>query len=262
MKSVIYYFSSTGNSMHVARELAKKTGNGNAIPITTFDDNKNGVIEADADIVGIVFPVYLHDTPIIVKKFVSRLRVNDKSYLFAVVTHNGQFGNSLGAVEKIFRKNGSVLLSGFDILMPGNSIIIRDYTNSENERNRRLRISLDMIDRIAASIIRLEKVHFVRKNSFVQKIQLFIIWILVRSYRMPRKLWTNEKCTRCGTCARVCPHGNIHVGENGVTWGNNCLMCLGCYHWCPQKAIELDTYSKEKLRYHHPDATLADMTLR
>jgi len=54
-KIEIYYFSGTGNSLVVARDIAEKM-NGNLISIPSVMDKES--ITTDADVIGIVFPVY------------------------------------------------------------------------------------------------------------------------------------------------------------------------------------------------------------
>jgi len=47
------------------------------------------------------------------------------------------------------------------------------------------------------------------------------------------------RCTRCGTCARICPSHNI-AWERGrlPVWGRDCVMCLTCAEVCPESAID------------------------
>ena len=41
--------------------------------------------------------------------------------------------------------------------------------------------------------------------------------------------------------------------EDGkITFGDKCVACLGCYHRCPQKAIEYKG-RKKKFRYINPN---------
>ncbi|MGZ7136213.1 MAG: hypothetical protein ACXVHY_10080, partial [Methanobacterium sp.] len=68
-KAEIYYFSGTGNSLIVARDIAEKM-NGNLISIPSVMDKQS--LTTDADVIGIVFPVYyvgLANIPLIVQQF-------------------------------------------------------------------------------------------------------------------------------------------------------------------------------------------------
>jgi ferredoxin len=68
MFSEIYYFSGTGNSLAVARMINEKSiEKSEIIPIP----NEKPVIKADR--VGLVFPVYCHKIPDIVKQFILQI---------------------------------------------------------------------------------------------------------------------------------------------------------------------------------------------
>ena len=72
-KVEIYYFSGTGNSLVVARDIAEKT-NGKLIPIPSVMDKER--ITTDADVIGIVFPVYhaiFDGMPLIIGRFVRKM---------------------------------------------------------------------------------------------------------------------------------------------------------------------------------------------
>lgn len=51
-----------------------------------------------------------------------------------------------------------------------------------------------------------------------------------------------EKCTGCGTCAEVCPHGLFDVvGKKAVITDKDlCMECGACALNCPVKAIEVN----------------------
>jgi hypothetical protein len=74
MAADVYYFSGTGNSYIVARDIAEGI-RGNLIPIPGVIDDAS--IPLASETVGIVFPVYfvpLGGLPEIVKRFVQKLR--------------------------------------------------------------------------------------------------------------------------------------------------------------------------------------------
>lgn len=49
-----------------------------------------------------------------------------------------------------------------------------------------------------------------------------------------------KKCTRCGSCAEVCPSGIIRIGETGpeLTWPKACIRCGHCVAVCPHAALD------------------------
>lgn len=49
------------------------------------------------------------------------------------------------------------------------------------------------------------------------------------------------KCTGCGMCVNVCPHGVfvVETGKARVTDRDLCMECGACSMNCPEKAIEV-----------------------
>ncbi len=48
----------------------------------------------------------------------------------------------------------------------------------------------------------------------------------------------NDRCTRCGACARVCPTGTIRPERDFASDPGECTQCLACLPACPYGAIE------------------------
>jgi len=68
-------------------------------------------------------------------------------------------------------------------------------------------------------------------------------------------------CTGCGTCANVCPAGNIDIVDDRPVWARQCELCCACFHSRPAEAIQLNVLlgTEGRGRYRHPDVTVADM---
>ena len=72
MKTIIYYFTGTGNSLAVAKKIAAALGDCELVPIASLQKT-NGDIVPQADRVGIVCPVYFSGLPVMVDSFAQRL---------------------------------------------------------------------------------------------------------------------------------------------------------------------------------------------
>jgi len=73
---------------------------------------------------------------------------------------------------------------------------------------------------------------------------------------------SQEKRIGCGICAKVCPVGNISMKDGKAVNGVNCNYCLGCVHFCPHQAMEINGKPTPKERqYHHPKVSLKDMVM-
>ena len=259
MNVKLFYFSGTGNSLAAARKIADQIGARDIDNIVNFMGQK---IEINKDIVGFVFPVYFQDMPEVVKEFVNKIEFKNNPYIFAIATCNGGPGFTLFNMDKILKCKGQKLSSGFTLTMPGNSVIMLDLTSIPEIQKERLMDSSIKIDNISKIVKKQLEVGIEGKDKIKDRLEGSIIrFAATRVYRAHKRFTSSEKCTLCGTCQRICPENNIKVAEV-VTWGSNCDLCLACFHWCPQKGIEIGNSTKNRIRYHHPDISLKDMTLR
>src|SRR5271157_3196304 len=97
-KVVIYYFSGSGNSLHVAKELQKRIPGSDLKPIVSLLNNDT--IKTKADTVGFVFPIHGLTVPIPVKKFVKKLNLYSAEYIFAIATRAGTWHNAFTGIDK------------------------------------------------------------------------------------------------------------------------------------------------------------------
>jgi menaquinone-dependent protoporphyrinogen IX oxidase len=65
MRIEIYFFSGTGNSLQIAKDIANRI-DASLVPIASLIDQES--IQTDATAIGIVFPVYYGDLPNIINK--------------------------------------------------------------------------------------------------------------------------------------------------------------------------------------------------
>jgi hypothetical protein len=118
MKTVIYYFTGTGNTLAVARDLAAELGETTLVPLRRA--MQAGVVTPDADTVGIAFPVHYLDMPAIVREFVCRLRFGGDPRVFGIATCGERPGGALFSLDRVLRERGSHLWAGYVFVMPEN----------------------------------------------------------------------------------------------------------------------------------------------
>ena len=257
MKANIYFFSGTGNSLAIAKDLANELSEASyeaeTIPIASLI--KETTININADTVGIVFPVYCSDMPSIVREFASKLVLND-AYIFAVATAGNSAGNSLFNLNEILEQKGSTISAGFLIVMPGNSVIVYDLTTSKKGQEKRLSKAKSRVKQIAG-IVKNKVPHGI-EGKF-NKNEKYATKKFLEDYGVVKHFWTTDSCNSCGTCVKTCPKSNIEIINDKVVWGDKCEYCLACLHWCPLEAIQNGKESVKYRRYHHPDIKVEEI---
>lgn len=260
MSTDIFYFSGTGNSLCVAKQLSAKLSDTVRIfPVRNFKDQKK--IEIDSDSLIIVFPVYFQDIPRIVKSVIKKLEFKTPSpCIFGVATCNGSPGHSLFTLKRMLNKKDKSLSAGFAITMPGNSLIVYDFTNPPEVRFQRLNDSKQRLDEISGYINNKQSDYIEGSDDFKYHLRGLVTGTVAKFiYKTPAKFRTTGNCSKCMSCIRICPQNNIKMDTEGPKWGRNCEHCLACFHWCPKMAVELGNNTIGKLRYHHPEISINDM---
>lgn len=268
---MIFYFSGTGNSFQVAKNIAN-CQNDRLISIAALISRKKDVYEFSLDekeTVGFVFPVYAWAPPPIVLQFIERLKlVNYKgNFIYSVVTCGDNIGNTMKKLDAALKKKGLVLDSGFSVRMPNNYIIMFNI-DSEKEINEKLTAAKEALGRINKIIAERRKGVFNVVKGFIPRILTYVVNPLFNKYAVDTtKFYATDKCTGCGICAKVCNCRNIKLeGEdqkdrrrNKPVWGKECTQCLACLHYCPVQAAQYGKSTEKKGRYVNPDVPVEDM---
>ncbi|OGV54667.1 MAG: hypothetical protein A2017_19300 [Lentisphaerae bacterium GWF2_44_16] len=250
MKTQIFYFSGTGNSLSVARVLAGKLEDTQivSIPIAL----KHG-IQPECDCLGIVYPVYAFGIPLIVAKFLKQLSLSNDAYIFAVCTYAGLAGKSLLLANSFLQKRNLTLSSGFMVKMPGNYIPFGGAP-SKVKQEKEFAEAERRLSGIAEIVKSGKKIPLER--NFIPPLWLsrliFSYCKKEASYVAIKNFRSDEKCNACGLCAKVCQTENIVIKNGKPLWGNHCEQCMACLQWCPREAIQYGKHSARRKRYQHP----------
>ncbi|MCR6545698.1 EFR1 family ferrodoxin [Dehalobacterium formicoaceticum] len=271
----IYYFSGTGNSFVVARDIARQL-DGELLPMAQM--MKDPEIVSLADVIGIVFPVHNvvnGGVPAIVRRFLTRLETLADKYVFAVCTCGGGSGDALINIDNLVKDKGGKLSAGFTIKMPFNCPPFTkedEQANRFNNWNRKLSEICMAVN--AHQQIKIPTVNPILQTLFYP-LSLMMHASIQNNYRklsqapkaefdeavrfVDQSFYVDDNCNGCGICAKVCPVVNIEIIENKPVWLHHCESCLACFSWCPQHAIFGGILSGKTQRYHHPWVTLDDM---
>ncbi len=266
---MIFYFSGTGNSRWVAKEVSTQIGE-RLINIQDAIKEDCGFSLEKEERLGFVFPVHGWRIPNIVTAFLDKLKLTstvcDECYSFCIVTAGDTIGRTMERFEKKFLKintNRKLSLHAVaSFIMPESYVGLpgMDVDTKEKEKNK-ITLAQHELKRFIETIS--ERRSKTNEKSlgwnelhrgpfpdfFSGIIGAFFQKVLItdKPFRV-----VDERCVKCGICANVCPVNNI-VGELGMkpTWKHNkkCLTCFACYHHCPHHAIEFGHQTKNKGQY-------------
>jgi Pyruvate/2-oxoacid:ferredoxin oxidoreductase delta subunit/flavodoxin len=263
MKTIIYYFSATGNSLVLARKIGTGLGNTELVAIPQA---LHGTINTDVERIGLVFPVYAWGMPRIVLDFVKRLKLQKDQYVFAVATCGAVPGGTLKKLGKLVRKNGGRLAAGFAVkeaayaLLGGGNPLMKLIAKIAKPISRN---GAERLPEILTAVQNNQSHRPEISSALINLIATSFYGMALQFFKTADKaFWVNDACTGCQVCARLCPRNNIEIVAGRPTWKHDCELCFGCVQWCPNAAIQYQEGSVGKPRSHNPGVTLDDVLLR
>lgn len=244
----IFYFTATGNSLAVAKQL-----NGTLISIPQIMQEGNFQFEDNA--IGIVFPLYALAPPKMVREFLSRAKFKTE-FLFAVGTYGFNAGATATELQKAVKPYGYQFDYINMLLMVDN--FLPNFEIGEEIEKIPQKNTDACLKEILADVS--ARKHFIPKASAAGKAASAFCKPLVAKQDKgltAASFLVNENCIKCGVCAKVCPAQNVTVSEK-VVFGKQCESCYACLHACPQNALHLEN-EKSARRWRHPSVSLEEI---
>ena len=270
-KTEIYWFSGTGNSLHIAKELQRRLPETELTGMIKHLDDER--IVTDAEKVGIVFPIYLNSVPIKIREFLSKFDPTGVDYIFANATHGGAANPTLSAIliDKILKKKGKNLDNFFDFEMTMNtptgivpSIIpgSKKWVGEISEDKVRVKDEKiqDKLEFVSRKIKDNEK--YSVSTGFFNRFKELIMTPLSNRKGVEIAFKTDETCSGCRLCEKVCLSGKVQMKNGKPQWNKDidCFYCYACFNFCPQQAILVGKqYTEKNGRFHHPDVTAEEI---
>lgn len=235
---MIFYFSGTGNSEWVARQLARLTGD-EACDITTL--KKLPDLDSNRQL-GFVFPIYAWGAPEIVAKFAKKLP-QTQAFTFGVCTCGAEAGLALKQFSKLYP-----LSSSYSLVMPNNYILGSD-TDEEGEIRQKITAARAELERISGEIQRQEPVYRVHEGGLAGVKSHLVNFGFNKFARSAKPFFAGDNCNGCGLCERNCPAHAITLQDGKPVWAAQCYQCLRCINECPRQAIQYGKSTAGRRRY-------------
>jgi ferredoxin len=257
MKTAVFYYTGTGNSLWSARLLAEQLDDAKLLPMKKADVLAAG----DAEAMGFVFPVHMWGIPGPVLQFLEKLVLKPDIYYFALAVNAGGVSRTLVQLREVMTMRGLKLAVGFSIVLPSN-YIPWGGPGPVAKQNARFSGARAKIAEAAACIAG-GRDGPIEKGPLWQRIVFTAIYKMTfkQVHKMDKDFWCDDKCNSCGICLKVCPAKNIILKSGKPAWQHGCEQCLACIHWCPQESIQYGKKTPAYERYHHPEIKLKDMMI-
>ena len=274
---MIFYFSAAGNSLWVARELAKAFDTSLiSIPGELDKEGELSYSIAPDEKVFFVFPVHSWGPAVLVKRFVARLRLNgyDRQSVYSICTCGDDCGQTDRLMAKYLSKRGIRQTACYSVTMPNTYILMPGFgIDTPEVERKKLTEANDRLKKIVQYIEAGEKTGKAEKKTEKQmqgqpgenqalyhpggaaSLKTRIVYPLFTNYAVGSTRFhvTQDRCTSCGKCAKICPTHNISLVDGLPRWGEDCVQCTACINRCPQRAIEYGRITQKMGRYHHPE---------
>ena len=244
---MIFYFSGTGNSLHVA-EVLQRDKKEKIVDIAKVQQKgKYGFPIKEGEAVGLICPVYYSGIPKIMLEFIRHIKLKgDYGYIYLVLTHGGGPGGAAYMAWRELRKRGYHLDAAYDVKMPSNYLFLGKDPDPKE---------VDQLILDAEPVIRsIRKAVMERRTSHMsfgigEKLCAWSMYPLCEMYMPVKKFYADDRCVGCGACASRCPEKCIEMIDGLPVWTKKrCIRCMSCMR-C--NAIQYGKVIKNRRRYRY-----------
>jgi NAD-dependent dihydropyrimidine dehydrogenase PreA subunit/flavodoxin len=246
MKILLFFFSGSGNTLHVAEEYRK-----DFLPdeVTLFPIRKPEKLIPDLssfDLLGFAYPIHAFNTPKPVIEFLKRLPSSPgkKYFLFKTSGECLRFNQcSSRRLIHLLKKKGYECVQEWHYPMPYNIIFRHSDAMAKT------------LWVYAKAMVQYNVTQLKEKKSLPPHFRplqgLYVPFFRIEQWYATKKghqFWVNpNKCIHCNSCVYRCPMGNITRMGDRYVFGKNCCLCLACSFHCPKDAINLGIFENWKV---------------
>ena len=247
---MVLYFSATGNTEFIAKELARCLDDECVNLLERFKSQDHSVLHSEKPFV-ICAPVYVCEMPRFMSRYLKEQTFSGSKDVYFIFTSGGYCGISGVLAKSMFQKKNMIYHGHAEFKMPRNYVANDAYPMLEAE---------EIESRISASYERIPSVADRIRNG--QKLTARHVFLFETLITVPfNPVWCKLKltakdfhatgaCVGCGKCAKLCPLNNISLENKLPVWGNKCTHCMARIGNCPKEAIEYGTITQSKEKYH------------
>ena len=256
-RTVIYYFSGTGNNRFISKRLAERLGDAEIFPIKVLKAERK--IPKQYKTVVFCVPSYHSHIPDYVARLLSTVEIGKEQHVYSIVGCGGNRGRAVADVREALAAKGITITGEYMVMLPGSYILSYNAVPKPVQALENL-LAERKIKAIAKDILHKKGQLLHKDGMFYKEKEEPRLQAAIAEYKeIGRQFEVSNDCIGCGSCAKVCPVGNIHMKNGKPAFGGNCQQCMGCIQWCPKRAIDYQHTAGERKRYHHSKVTIGEM---
>ena len=247
MKTLIIYFSQTGNT----RKIAECIRDG-IVNVTDRCDTKtlkdvDANLLLDYDLVGLGAPVFYYKEPFNVRDFIEALPDLKDQHWFVFCTHGNVIGNFFPSITRRLKQRGAIVM-GFhntyaNITVPfypkpsytSGHPDAEDLEQAKNFGRNIARLSPKITDKNSALI---PEPAPVSSEEWIQDSNNLTEEVLDQV--LPKLFIDADTCIQCHECEQNCPVQGIDIDADPPRIQNPCIYCWRCVNVCPTLSIGAD----------------------
>lgn len=262
MRINVYYFSATGNSRWVTKEVVNQLKKYNhEVSVKCVEKEMITPSEIrEADLIGFIYPIYSSKPPQHIINALEILPQVEGKLTFFVTTAGYIAGDVNLYTYGLIKHKGYLLLTSLNIVMGNNLHLPRLCplpVSNKNAMESKRRRANKKIEKVVGKIQHNES-YIEGRDIFSYLFGIFqrLIGDGVVEHGFKGFQIEEECCSKCGWCLKNCPNQNIVMEKGKIRFLEHCTLCTRCYNFCPQEAIICGAKTKKRnwyKRYKGPE---------
>lgn len=245
---MIFYFSGTGNSQFIAKEVSAHIKDEIVSINSLIKRNKAGEFNSEKPLV-FVTPTYAWRIPRSVKEWLNKAKFYGNKNAYFILTCGDSVGNAAFYSKKLCEENGLIFRGLAPVIMPENYLAL--FPTPEKDECQKIVEKAKPLAEVLARLIGKGEDFPTQSISIKDKVLSGIINDIYYPLIVKDKgFYANDKCISCGECEEVCPINNIKIVSEKPKWHGDCTHCMACIARCPTEAIEYKKASKGRRRHY------------
>lgn len=247
MKTLLIYFSQTGNTRTIAESIRRGILDvTNHCDIRTIDN-----IEAKSlfgyDLIGIGSPVFFYKEPFNVRDFIEALPEQDGRHWFIFCTHGNIVGNFFPSMIQLLEEKGATVIACHNSYA---NITVPFYPRPSYTSGHPDAYDLEQAQAFGKNIAMLSSeirnqgnlpislTYPVSSEEWLEEGKRLTREVLKEM--LPKHHFNAETCIQCYECEDHCPVQGIDIKIDPPRLQEPCIYCWRCINICPTLSITAD----------------------